>query len=302
MHQVLGKRKLVALSLELSGACNASCMFCTLGYKKDQAVTNVFTNEVIVRTEAKMSFDLIDSILAKYEVPKIGCTGVNEPFLAPDRIRYLLNKSSEHKFDVGFYTNGNLVGKSIAEDVLRCSQVNQIHFSLNATTNEVRQLVMGIPLDVAEYNLMQFLRLRAEMNREDIKVQVVMMRTPKNLHQQEDFIRRWEKVRLGFANVEPPGVFDPTNWCGDVYPYWMTKYKGKSGCKQWQCMAPLVRTDGQVYLCCYSSRWSFGHILDDDTVDSFLNRRERFNITDDTDPDQYPELCKECSHRFALAW
>ena len=289
--------------LELIGTCNANCRFCVHKYVKPIYSTNVFTGEVVEHTPEKISYSLIDGILETHNIGAIICTGVSEPFLAKDRIRYLIEKTKEYKFSLSFFTNGTLVDEEITKELLDCKYVASINFSLNASTDEVRRQVMGLPLEKSEEALKRFIRLRDEKSRQDIAVGMTMMLTSENRSDEKQFRNKWKGPCLS-ANVGPPGCFYATNWNNGVEDYWMSYVRpGGAACRQWSSNAPTISAQGQIYMCCYGPQWSFGHVLNKDATKKWLDKKSIFNVVDETNPDDYPDkLCGGCSHRFGSAW
>ena len=290
------------MGIEVIGRCNASCEFCGWGSIKDVKTENVFTGEILTRSKEKIDLGLLDAILTEHPIKGVICTGLSEPFLAPDRVFYLAEQGEKRGFSLTVYTNGYLLDESIMRELLGYKCFVSIFFSMNAFTDETRRKVMGLPLQPSEENLIKFIELRDLMGRQDIPVGNVFMLTPNNRHEQNLFRRKWKEIFSKYVNCNEPGVFNATNWSGEVKNYYMTSEGNASGCLQWTCSAPTISVDGQIYLCCYTSHISFGHVLDQEAVTKWLNRREVFNFKDISRSDNYPSMCKDCSHRFANNW
>ena len=290
------------IGLEVIGSCNAACEFCSLGTNVDIKSENVHTGEIITRSKGKkISIDLIDSILAEHPIQSIICTGLSEPFLAPDRVLYLAEKSNELDFKLNTYTNGTLLTEDVSKRLLTYKNFKSINFSLNAATDETRLKVMGLSLKEAEENVINFLEIRKSLHREDVNVGNVMMLTPTNRHEEPEFRKKWNNIFNKYGNCQEPGVFYATNWNGEVDNYWMTSEGDVSGCGQWECDSPTISVDGQIYLCCYSSKYTFGHCLDQEAVTSWLDRKEHYGVVS-KETKTYPSLCADCSHRFSNYW
>ena len=291
------------MGLEVIGSCNASCEFCSWRSNKDVKLKNVYTGEVITRSKGKkIDIDLIDSILEEHQIKGIICTGLSEPFLASDRVLYLADKADELDFSLAIYTNGSLLTKDISEALLDHRNFISINFSLNATTTATRMKVMNLPLEETEKNMMYFLEARRKKGKEsDVAVGNVMMLTPNNRSEENEFRRKWKGVFSKYSNCGDPGIFNATNWNGEVDNYWMTSDGNVSGCGQWSCSAPTINVDGQIYLCCYSTHLTFGHCLDPEAVAKWLDRKKEFGVVD-KDTRTYPDLCSGCSHKHSNRW
>ena len=282
------------IGLELIGKCSASCKFCSLGYTKEMVYDNVITEEKIAKDTGKISYDLVDEIVEEHPLNLIIFTGLSEPFLAPDRMMYIAEKGIHHGFGVYSYTNGSSVNADILGDLLAMPNFKGLHFSLNAVTDDTRKRVMGLSLEKAEENLKMYLKMRKQFGREhDTSVGVVMMLTPENKFEQKAFRRKWTEEFSKFENCPEPGVFNSGNWGGEVEDYWMSCEGRIRKCAQWDSMSPTISSDGYIYLCCYSSRYVFGHVNDQEAVDKWFNRKEIFKITDNVR--NYPYFCQDCN-------
>jgi len=290
------------MGLEVAGRCNAKCMFCTWGNDPEIKHKNVFTGEIITRSNDKISLDLVDRIIDEHQLKLIIFTGVCEPLLAPDRIFYIAEKSLNNDFKFALYTNGTLLTEEISRKLLSYPTYSSLNISLNAASDSMRRNVMGLPLDKAEENFIKFLDIRKEMDREkDVPVGCVMMLTPINRGEENIFRRKWKEIFSRYKNCQEPGVFNSNNWDGSVKNYWMNT-KNPQSCGQWNTNSPTISVDGYIYLCCYSSRFVFGHVLDPDAVSRWFRRKEIFKVVNDAGG-QYPmELCGECSMRFESSW
>jgi len=259
-----------------------------------------------------MKLDLIDGIFEVHVPNHIICAGIDEPFLAPDRIRYIMEKGRGKQYDflgtkamsLAFYTNGNLVTEDIAKDILNYPGLGSVSFSFNAADDETRQEVMGIPLTPAKENYIRFLELRRELGREgDVHVSNTHIITPQTKNKQEQYKTMILEMNSGYTNVPEPGLYNPTNWGGDLNPQWTKITRRNIGtCGQWPSMAISVNVDGHIKLCCYNTRWTFGHILDPEAVASFLDRNATYGITDHTNGAQYPHLCADCDGRHETVY
>jgi MoaA/NifB/PqqE/SkfB family radical SAM enzyme len=303
------------MGLEVIGRCNAVCEFCSVGLfnRKFRAGEtedtnlvhkNVFTGEVITRSDDKIKLELIDKIFEIHKPRSVIFTGLMEPFLAADRIWYVVDKleATGDNYSVSTYTNGSVIKEEHMVRILENPHWRSLQMSFNAATEKTRQAVMGLPLARSEENLKLFLKLRTEMGREDdFDVGCVMMLLDTNRDEDQAFQAKWREIFKGYKNCHPPGTFFTTNWNGSAPSARWLRSWGSQYCAQWGCDSPTISVDGEIYLCCYSTKYSFGNIMDPDALYKWRNRKTIFGVGD-TDPP--PEsLCGDCNGScFGHTW
>jgi hypothetical protein len=297
------EHRLNGFGLEVVGKCNAKCEFCSWGVDRDIKHKNVFTGEEMTRSTGKISLELVDKIFEVHKPGAIIFTGLSEPFLAPDRVFYVADKIEEAGGAFAFYTNGSSMKEEHMRKLLGYKSLGSLHMSLNGTTEETRQKVMGLPLARSEENLRTFLKLRRELGREDdVPVGCVMMLTNNNRAEQGEFQRRWKQEFSQYRNCNDPGAFFTTNWNGEAPAPWL-RTSGSLYCNQWDSMSPTISVDGQLYLCCYSTRLTFGHCLDPEAVERWVNRKAIFGVSRENGTKPPPaELCGDCNSWRLNTW
>jgi len=290
--------------LESVHGCNARCVFCVFGHYERQEVTNIFTGETWKKERKLMDWELIESICKRHQPDLFILTAQSEPFL-DSRIPEILELSTKYNqlFQLAIFSNANLVTNKILDKIIPNKHFASINFSLNAMTDETRMKVMGVPYEQAKANILMFLEKRRECGREaqfdatnssfdgkqDLRVGISFMAVHglykgelvSNLHEINAFRDYWAKIlREYYCNFEV-GVFPAGNWGGAIPREVMCqemKYINPNGCGQWDCTGPTIDVDGQIMLCCYNSRWSFGSCLDDEAMARWHNRREILGV------------------------
>lgn len=298
--------KFSAVSIELIGKCNSSCEFCPYGYTRDFELTNIFTNEKIKRTKEKITISFLEELFEFHPIRSIVCSGLMEPFLAPDIIFYLLKHAEERQQRLSIFTNASLLTHNIIDRLLSHERLNMINFSLNAVTDETRQKVMKLPLEPAESNVKYFFQEygKIKANRErQLHLGVSMILTPNNRQEESQFRQIWnnEFTKIG---LEPNvGVFYGGNWNGAITNYCMKIVATTNAiCRQWAVTAPQITPDGYMYMCCYTPYWITGHVLNRDDAIRHEKRREILNIGDLACSTEYPIYCNGCAAREAVVW
>ena len=293
-------RRFTGIGLEVIGKCNASCEFCSWGYDKNMVYENMVTKEKITKNTDKIEIKLIDDILEMHRIKLIIFTGLSEPFMAFDRIKYIADQATERGLKFSSYTNGAVITEDMIRYLLDNPNFLGLHFSLNAATDDTRRKVMKLPIEKSEHNFMKYLELRKQANREnDTLAACVMMLTPNNKHEEGTFRNKWNTIFKPYKNCDA-GVFYAGNWGNEVKNYWMQTYGHVRKCAQWDCEAPTVSADGYLYLCCYSSRFIFGHVLDQNAINNWFDRKKIFNISESTK--EYPYPCCACNGIYDVIW
>jgi len=175
--------------------------------------------------------------------------------------------------------------------------------SLNATTDKTRKQVMGLSLGKAEENLKTYLEVRKEFGREeDTYAGCVLMLTGVNRKEESEFKDRWGKVFSNYTKCNEPGVFHTTNWNGSIPTPWL-KIEGTQYCNQWDIQSPTISVDGEMYLCCYSPRFTFGSCLDPEAVKKWVEKKKIFNVDKVNGKERPPKhLCGTCTGWRCVSW
>lgn len=283
--------------------CNARCVFCGFGHYDRQQVTDLFTGETWFKQKKLMDWKLIEAIFERHKPLILILTGQGEPFLDP-RIPDILQLGAKYEpFTLSIFSNANKMTSEVLDKIIPDKHFKSINFSLNAMTDNTRMKVMGAPYKEAEENIATFLEKRREYGREakfnafdcsfdekqDLRVGISFLavhgthqgKLVSNLHEIDAFREYWTKILRQYHCNWDIGVFPAGNWGGAIPKEIMCqemKYVNPNGCGQWDCTGPTVDVDGQIMLCCYNSRWSFGSCLDDVALGRWHNRREIFGV------------------------
>lgn len=289
--------------LESVHNCNARCIFCCFAHYDRQQVTNIFTGETWLKEKKLMGWELLEAICKRHEPELFILTGQTEPFLDP-RIPEIIDLGAKHEpFQLTIFSNANLITPKVLDNIIPDKHFTSINFSLNAVSDKTRMKVMGVPYEQAKANIMLFLKKRREYEREtqfnatdassdgkqDLRVGVSFLAVHgiykgelvSNIHEINAFREQWTKILREYHCNWDVGVFPAGNWGGAIPQEVMCqemKYVNPKGCGQWDCTGPTIDVDGQIMLCCYNSRWSFGSCLDDVAMGRWHNRREIFGV------------------------
>lgn len=301
--------------------CNARCVFCVFGHCERHQVTSLFTGETWFKEKKLMDWKLMEAIFQRHRPELFILTGQGEPFLDP-RIPDILALGKQYPpFSLMIFTNANLITEKILDKIIPDKQFFSINFSLNAFSDKTRMDIMGIPYKQAEENVLMFLKKRREYGREaqfdavdcsfderqDLRVGMSFFavegmykgKLVSNLYEIEPFKRHWNEILRNYHCNWDVGVFPAGNWGGAIPREVMRqemKYINPNGCGQWDCTGPTIDVDGQIMMCCYNSRWSFGSCLDDIALGRWHNRREIFGVQENVL--HASPFCDNSSYRF----
>jgi len=307
--------------IETVHTCNARCVFCCFGHYDHQQVTNIFTGETWFKEKKLMDWKLIERIFERHKPFIFILTGQSEPFLDP-RIPDILKLGAKYEpFALSIFSNGNKMTPEVLDKIIPDKHFISINFSLNAITDDTRMKVMGVPYKEAEENIVMFLEKRREYGREtkfnatdcsfdgkqDLRVGISFIavhgtykgESVSNLHEIDRFREYWNKILRQYHCNWDVGVFPAGNWGGAIPREIMCqemKEPNPTGCGQWDCQGPTIDVDGQIMLCCYNSRWSFGSCLDDTALGRWHNRREILGVKGEVLHSSL--FCENSSYRF----
>lgn len=308
--------------LESVHKCNGTCAFCVFGHYEHQKVTNLFTGESWIKQKKLMKWSLLEAIVARHKPEIIILTGQTEPFLDP-RIPNIIKLGCKHNknFKLSIFSNASVMTKTMMDKIIPNEHFISINFSLNALTDGTRQDVMGLSNSPAVENINYFLEKRRECGREkqfeatsalsdgeqDLRVGISFLATHgthkgkkiSNLHEMEPFKAVYNDILRKYHCNYDVGIFPAGNWGGAIPREMMNQTMtdiNPTGCGQWDCTGPTIDVDGQIMLCCYNSRWSFGSCLDDTAMGRWHHRREIFGVQGNTL--HATPLCTNSSYRF----
>lgn len=216
------------LQIETTNLCNGKCVFCPVPTMKRECgfMTMPLFKKIIddaVEMDPEMCLPFLNG----------------EPFLDPlifDRIAYVNDKLPNAK--VMLYSNGNLLN---AEKARKLSElrVKGINFSINAVSNESRQALMGLDLDVALENIFRYRMFDPTV---DLAASMILDPTYVTGFEAEEF-----KAYFSGKGIMPR-VFLPGNWAGKLRPTFNTR---QICCRPESHMTVLI--DGRVSLCCFDA-------------------------------------------------
>lgn len=189
------------IDFELSSQCNMKCSFCLHGAE------NV--------PRAELAFESFKKIIdegEKYGLCSIKMNVINEPLLCKEMPKFIEYARAHGVLNVYFATNGSLMNKRWAEELIRV-KVSKVMISLDAVTPETFWKMRNSKhLEKIVKNIKYLIALRKFRQVSYPLIRVNFLETDLNSHEAQDFIDYWsDKVdMIGFQErVGVPGVDDP---------------------------------------------------------------------------------------------
>lgn len=171
------------VDFELNSTCNLKCSFCTHGQERVPNVELPFVDFVRVIDEGE-----------RYGLASIKLNYINEPLLRSDLPAFIRYAKDHGVLNVYFATNGVLLTVDVAHELIT-SGLSKILVSLDATTPETfRAMRNSGHFDRIERNISRLLELRKRLGVTWPHVRVNFLLTPRNFHEREAFLNRWEGI------------------------------------------------------------------------------------------------------------
>lgn len=226
------KKKIVAdfplhLDVESTNACNLKCTMCGRNWMKEKIgyiSWNLFTR-------------IIDEA-AKYHLPSVKFNYRGEPLLHPNIAKMVKYAKEKGVLEVQFNTNGLLLDKKKAEELIDAG-LDRIIFSFDGATKETYEKIRrGSNYETVINNIKNLVYLRNKKGLKRPLVRVQMVKMPENESEVEDFIKMWFPI----ANrVAVSVVMDMRGSEGAQTEHF--------SCPQiWQRL--MICWDGEVRVCC----------------------------------------------------
>ncbi len=178
-HQMLGDLSEVAIDLEVTSVCNATCGFCPREFMPDKKT--FISMELIERLAGELRYQPRPTTVV--------LCGIGEPTLHPQLDR-IVRTLSDAGAEVTMTSHGGRMNAQRFEDLI-AQGLSSFYFSLNAATPETHQKVMRLKhFDRIVANLQEILELRRRKY-PDIPVNVSFVVCDLNHHEVVDFVEFW---------------------------------------------------------------------------------------------------------------
>jgi radical SAM protein with 4Fe4S-binding SPASM domain len=203
------------LQVEVTGACNLRCRMCVVRYAP-----------AIGRREGALAYeDFIDLVDALPALRRVTLQGLGEPLLSPHLLD-MVRHAAGHGIEVGFNTNGTLLGRTQAEELVDAG-LGWLHVSLDgasaATYEDVRHGTGMTPrrgqFERVVGNLRGLVAVRAAHRAPRPRIQLVFVAMRRNVRELPDLVRLaadlgveevWvQNLSHTFSDTDGPGRYAP---------------------------------------------------------------------------------------------
>lgn len=276
---------LPTLSIQITKACNYSCLQCdfqrSIRTSKDKSPTH-------------MPVEYFSEILNQYKsypqnmTKKVVLSAGAEPMMHPqfiDICRLLDQAGISFTFD----TNVSLLDIEKSKMLLSFQWFKRIAFSVDGfTPNVFESIRRGSSHNLVVNNILNFLSLAKEYGRNDVVTEVNMVLQEKNAHEVEKIILYWtplvsqvniSSLRIGTKYASPNWLPDERTSCNFLRKYMR------------------ILTDGKVVFCCIDGKFS-SEIGDMNTssLEEIWNGKEYQKLREAHDSGNYGYLpiCDDC--------
>ena len=272
------------ISIEITNNCNYLCAMCPQGklVRKKGFISPGFYKKIIDEC-------------VKYN-PMVWNHFIGEPLLHKDFFE-LLEYAVKKGIRSGFSTNGSFLDGSVIMKILK-SSIERIELSLDALKKETYNDVRGMKnFNEIEKNVNQLLKTKYDMGLEKPLVSIQFVKQHKNIHELEEFTRKWSKILKGKDFVKS---IDFITWAGTKTNNNNAELKLPSQrvpCGRiWKSL--VVLWNGEVTPCTsdYNGELVIGNIKDDSIKNIWRNERLRKlrSSHDFNSFEKYP-LCANCN-------
>jgi radical SAM protein with 4Fe4S-binding SPASM domain len=201
------------LQVEVTGACNLRCRMCLVRYAP-----------AIGRKEGALAFeDFLGLVDALPTLRRLTLQGLGEPLLSPHLVD-MVRHAGRHGIEVGFNTNGTLLGRQRAEELVEAG-LGWLHVSLDgataATYEDVRHGTALAPrpgqFERVVGNLRSLVTARGQAGGARPRIQLVFVAMRRNVAELADLVRLaadigvdelWvQNLSHTFADTDPSGRY-----------------------------------------------------------------------------------------------
>ena len=166
--------------------------------------------------------------------------------------------------------------------------VTKLHISIDANTQETYNKTRGGNLAAVERNVLEFMRIREEMNSLLPIVRCSFVKSELNMHEIEGFTEKWWPVvdYVEFQDCIDHSRLD-TLYEYDAEPFWC----------HYPFQSVTLNAKGDIRPCCsfYNKHLVYGRVANGDTVDSVFNGAKQKELRRQfREKRDFDVVCKNC--------
>lgn len=165
----IAKKRLLSVNLSLSTLCHGNCIYCPKTRGKGKQIHNMPLSiaKKIADEVASNKFKEIHNV-CRFSIGENGDALLNPDFI--EIVRYL--KKTNPNVLIGFNTNFQHLTKDISEVIIKEKLIDEITVNIDGHDNQSYFRVKGIPYNVVERNILDFLETRRK-NDSDINLTII---------------------------------------------------------------------------------------------------------------------------------
>lgn len=263
---VLNSRKILALTLEISSACNLKCVFCPVG---NQKITPILMN---LKDHHKI-IDLLPKSIKVVRYSYRGDATLNKDFVKMIHYAYLKG------FKTDLSTNGMLIDKYIEE--LVNSGLDRIIFAIDGATQESQSKYrIGSDLEKIKTNIKKLVEAR-ENSKKKFPRQIIIQSiiNKYNEFQVSDFIEMAKNLGVDEIKFKTLAVSLASTFLKgkDIHEAFLPKNKEYLRKGQNILICPflwetVILANGDVSICCsdYYGKYIVGNVLKEDNFEKIV--------------------------------
>ena len=276
--------------LELVNRCDLECVMCYQGFRNDAK-------------KATLDDSILDKIFSEFKKKKLNSLmlSYSEPLLYKKFGEILKRAQEADIMDIFLFTNGNLLNEKNSKILLN-SSLTRVFISIDAATRDTYDKVR-VPvgksklkqdrLQILEKNILNFTKLRDQMNKKLPLVRTSFVALEKNKHEVDMFIEKWKPI-VDHVDIQK-----------NVVPFFeldeMKKMEEnlKDDNREYSCNEPWgqvsIYSDGTVAPCC--ATFGRNKIIGDikkQTLEEIWTGNEMNKIRDGFKKNNPDIVCKTC--------
>lgn len=248
------------LDIEAASVCNLKCKFCETTFEK------------IGTKSGYMDFETYQKIIdegTKYGLYaiKLNSGARGEPLLNKDIIKMIEYAKKKGIIDVYLNTNAVLLKREIGKKLIEAG-MDRISISFEGTEPDIYEKYrVGAKFDKVKNNILEFIKLRNNLNSESPRIRIQTVATPELLPKIQEFGEYWSKLVEEVAFID---FKDYSNKNKSLISDWICPYL-------WQRM--MITWDGTISVCGfdYSDNHKLGNAKRDSIRDAW-NGKEMEHI------------------------
>ncbi len=268
------------LSIEAVDWCNFECPYCPRATHRG--------------SRTRIDRDAFERLIDDYAKRTEGLAAVGfdrgEPMLdthLEDKVRYIHERGI---VDIILTTNAVFLSPERSRKLIEAG-LTKLHVSIDAATQDTFAKCRGGNLAEVEHNVMEFLRIRSEMNRRIPILRTSFVVSSLNSHEMEMFGRRWADIAdyVEFQDCVDHSRIDN-----------LVDFETEPFHCQYPFQSTSITAGGDILACCsfYAKHFVLGNILKGDAIADAFNGRQMEELRRSfREKNGFHIVCKNCRKR-----